>query len=73
MAKGKTPKQLEIKINSLKKQVVKLEQQRKRALEAAKKKVAKKVVAKKAPTKKVVKKAPVKKKVVKKKAPARRR
>jgi hypothetical protein len=39
MAKAKTPKQLAIKIRSLKKQVVRLEKQKKRA---AKKKVVKK-------------------------------
>ena len=50
MAKAKTPKQLAIKINSLKKQVTKFEKQRKNALAKPKKKKAvkkKKVVRKK--------------------------
>jgi len=42
MARPKTPKQLEIKIKSLKKQVGKLEHQKTKAMAAAKKKAAKK-------------------------------
>lgn len=42
MAKAKTPKQLAIKIRSLKKQVIKLEKQKKRASASKKKKVVKK-------------------------------
>jgi hypothetical protein len=50
MAKTKTPKQLEIKIKSLKGQIVRLEAQRKRAVAVKKKKpVAKKKVVKKKP------------------------
>jgi hypothetical protein len=52
MARPKTPKQLEIKINSLKKQVGKLEQQKKKADIAAKKKAVKKKVVKRKPAKK---------------------
>ena len=51
MAKAKTPKQLAIKIKSLKKQVTKFEKQRKNALAKPKKKKAvkkKKVVRRKA-------------------------
>ena len=47
MAKAKTPKQLDIKIKSLKKQVTKLEAQKKKAVVAVKKKPARKKVAKK--------------------------
>ena len=46
MAKAKTPKQLDIKIKSLKKQVVKFEAQMKRAVLVAKKKSVKKKVVK---------------------------
>ena len=42
MAKAKTPKQIAIKIRSLKKQVMKLEKQRKRAVAVKKKKPVKK-------------------------------
>ncbi|MCK5043854.1 hypothetical protein KAR52_02535 [Candidatus Pacearchaeota archaeon] len=50
MAKTKTPKQLEIKIKSLKGQLAKVEAQRKRALAVKKKKpVAKKKVVKRKP------------------------
>lgn len=52
MAKAKTPKQLDIKIGSLRKQITKLEGQKKRAKAAAKKKAAKKKTAKKKTTKK---------------------
>ncbi|HLD55860.1 MAG TPA: hypothetical protein VJB35_06375 [Candidatus Nanoarchaeia archaeon] len=52
MARSKTPKQLEISINSLKKQVLKLEDQRKRAMATIKKKVVKKVVKRKVASKK---------------------
>jgi hypothetical protein len=38
MAKGKTPKQIAVKIRSLKKQISKLEKQRKRAAARKKKK-----------------------------------
>ena len=58
MARAKTPKQLEIKIKSLKKQIGKLETQMKKAVAAAKKKEAKK---------KVVKRKPAKRKAVKRK------
>ena len=61
MAKPKTPKQLEISIRSLKKKVITLEAQRKRALEAQKKKAVKRVV------KRVVKRKPVKRRAVAKK------
>ena len=47
MARAKTPKQLEIKIRSLKKQVTKFEAQKKRAVVAAKKKVVKRKPVKK--------------------------
>lgn len=47
MAQPKTPKQIEIKINSLKKQVKVLEVKKKKAVLAAKKKVVKKKVVKK--------------------------
>jgi hypothetical protein len=59
MAKAKTPKQLEIKIKSLKKQLAKLESQKIRAVAASKKKKASK--------KKVAKKATKKRKAIKKK------
>jgi hypothetical protein len=62
MAKAKTPKQLNIKIMSLKKQVTKLEGQRKRAIAAAKKK----------PKKKAAKKRTVKKKTAKRRTKKRR-
>ncbi|HIG94411.1 MAG: hypothetical protein QT05_C0019G0002 [archaeon GW2011_AR13] len=62
MARPKTPKQLEISINSLKKQVLKLEAQRKRAMATIKKKVVKRKVVKK-----IVKRKPVKRKVASKK------
>jgi len=52
MAKAKTPKQIAVKIKSLKRQVTKLEKQRKRAMAAKKKKPKKKVVKKKAKKKK---------------------
>ena len=58
MARAKTPKQLEIKIKSLKKQVGKLEAQRKRAMDAAKKKAVKKKPVKR----KAAKRKPVKRK-----------
>ena len=68
MAKPKTPKQLSIKIASLKKQVTHLEAQRKKRLAVVKKKPAKKKVTKrKAVKKRVVKKRPVRKKAVKRK------
>ena len=62
MAKAKTPKQIALRIKQLKKQVSKLETQKKKAVATAKKKP--------------VKKKAVKRKVVKRKAkkkPARRR
>lgn len=49
MAKAKTPKQLAIKIKSLKKQVTRLEQQRERTVAAKKKKPAKRKAAKRKP------------------------
>jgi hypothetical protein len=52
MARAKTPKQLEIKIRSLKKQVGKLEHQKTRAMAAAKKKTAKKTVKRRTAKKK---------------------
>lgn len=50
MARAKTPKQLDIKIKSLKKQIQKVEAMKKKAMAAAKKKESakKKVVKKKA-------------------------
>lgn len=63
MARTKTPKQLEISIRSLKSKVTKLEAQRKRAVEAAKKKPAEKRAVKK----KVAKRRPARRKAVKKK------
>jgi hypothetical protein len=42
MAKAKTPKQLTIKIRSLKKQITKLEKQKKKAASKTKKKTKKK-------------------------------
>jgi len=62
MAKPKTPKQLSIKIASLKKQVTHLEAQKKKRLAVKKKPVRKKAVKRKA-----VKRKPVRKKVVKRK------
>jgi hypothetical protein len=55
MAKAKTPKQLDISIRSLKKKIVVLEGQKKRAIIASKKKVKKKVVKKKTTKRKVKK------------------
>ena len=49
MARAKTPKQLAIKLKSLKKQMTRLEQQRKRAMAANKKKPAKRKAAKRKP------------------------
>ena len=64
MAKAKTPKQLDIKIKSLKKQVTKFEAQKKRAVVAVKKKPVKK---------KAVKRKVVRRKVKKKSARRKRR
>lgn len=73
MGKGKTPKQLEISINSLKKKIVRLQDQKKRAEVAMKKKAsskkkpAKRSVAKKTGSKKKsVKKKPAKKSSIRK-------
>ncbi len=52
MAKAKTPKQLAIKIKSLKKQVTRLEQQRKRTVAVKKKKPVKRKAAKRKPARK---------------------
>ena len=60
MVKPKTPKQLSIRIASLKKQVTHLEAQKKKRLAIKKKPVRKKVVKRKA-----AKRKPVRKKAVK--------
>ena len=52
MARAKTPKQLDVKIRSLKKQITKLEKQKKKAVAAQKKKKTKKKPAKKKASKK---------------------
>ena len=62
MAKAKTPKQLDIKIKSLKNQVTKLEAQKKRAVVAAKKKPVKRKAVKRKVVKRKVKKKPARRK-----------
>ena len=75
MARAKTPKQLAIKIRSLRKQVSKLEQQRKRAMSAAKKKTVKRrpverrKTAKRKPARRIV----VRRKTARRKTAARRK
>lgn len=75
MAKAKTPKQLAIKIRSLKKQVGKLEQQRKRALFAGKKKTSRgKPAARRKPARrKVVERKTVRRKPARRKVARRKR